>query len=131
MSKILLVEDNAENRELMAEILRDVADCEFAITGKEAIRAYNRALKNRRPYNLILLDLELPEMSGLSILEKIRTGESRAGIRLGEGIPVIVVTGHQRRFLEAYDQGCDDYVLKPINAGILIAKVNQALAKTS
>jgi len=115
----------------MAEILREIAECDFAATGKEAVKAYNRALKNRSPYNLILLDLELPEVSGLQILEKIRSGESRSGIRLGEGVPIIVVTGHQKKFLEAYDKGCDDYILKPINAPLLIAKVSQVLAKTA
>lgn len=129
MPRILIVEDNSENRELLAEILRDMATCDFAETGTEAIRTYNRSVEQNTPFDLILLDLELPEMSGLSILERIRESERQAGIRLAEGVPVVVVTGYQRRFLEAFNKGCDDYLLKPIDAGSLIAKVTQILSR--
>jgi len=127
--KILIVEDNPENMELLAEILRDTSDSYFAATGHEALAAYNAAWQDHNPYRLILLDLEIPEVSGLDILEKIRTSERQAGIPLGEGVPVIVVTAHRRRFLEAFDKGCDDYILKPIDAAVLISKVSQFLKR--
>ena len=120
-TRILIVEDNYENRQLMGEILRDLAICEFAATGKEAIDAYNRSLKEK-PYRLIFLDLELPEVNGLDLLTRIRESELEAGIPLGEGIPIIIVTSYQKRYLEAFKRGCDDYLLKPIDAEELIAK---------
>lgn len=130
MYKFLIVDDNFENRQLLAEILREVAECDFAATGKEAIEAYNLALERGMPYNLILLDIELPEVNGLEILKKIRDSEKVAGIPLGEGIPIIIVTAYEKRFLEAYNQGCDDYVLKPINTDILLGKIANLLEKS-
>ncbi len=127
--KILIVEDNPENRELIAEILREIAACVFAANADEAFAAFDKAREEGWSFATILLDLELPEISGLQILEKIRADEKKAGVLLGDGLPVIVVTGHQDRFLQAFNQGCDDYILKPIDAGLLIAKITALLAR--
>jgi len=129
MYKFLIVDDNFENRQLLAEILREVAACDFAANGKEAIEAYNLALEKGPHYDLILLDIELPEVNGLEILEKIRESEKNADIPLGDGIPIIIVTAYEKRFLEAYDKGCDDYILKPINTNILYDKIINILEK--
>lgn len=123
MHKILVVDDNFENRMLLAEILREIAVCDFAATGKEAIDAYNMSTQRQAPYNLILLDIELPEVNGLDILQKIRESEKAAGVPLGDGIPIIIVTAYEKRFVEAFNKGCDDYVLKPIDTDILLAKI--------
>ena len=130
MYKILIVDDNFENRQLLAEILREVAVCDFAASGKEAINAYNTALERQEAYNLILLDIELPEVNGLEILTKIRESEKSVGIPLGEGIPIIIVTAYEKRFLEAYNKGCDDYILKPIDADELLKKIADLLDKS-
>jgi len=127
MYRILIVDDNFENRQLLAEILREVAECDFAANGLECVNAYNLSLKNEAPYSLILLDIEMPGINGLEILKKIRDSEKAAGIRLGEGIPIIIVTAYEKRFLEAYNFGCDDYILKPIDPDILIKKIEEKM----
>ncbi len=126
MYRILVVDDNFENRQLLAEILREVAECDFAANGIEAVQAYNASLK-AAPYNLILLDIEMPGINGLEILKRIRESEKAAGIRLGEGIPIIIVTAYEKRFLEAFNYGCDDYVLKPIDPEVLVKKIEQKM----
>ncbi|OGX31002.1 MAG: hypothetical protein A2787_02685 [Omnitrophica WOR_2 bacterium RIFCSPHIGHO2_01_FULL_48_9] len=92
----------------------------------EAVNAYNLSIK-KNPYNLILLDIEMPGINGLEILKKIRESEKTAGIRLGEGVPIIIVTAYEKRFLEAFNYGCDDYVLKPIDPDILVKKIEQKM----
>ena len=129
MHRILIVDDNFENRQLLAEILREVAECDFAATAKEAIDAYNLSLQKHDSYSLILLDLELPGMNGMEILEKIRESEKNAGIPLGEGIIIMIVTAYEKRFLEAFNRGCDDYILKPIDPGTLLNKIAEKIAK--
>ncbi len=130
MHKILIVDDNFENRLLLAEILREVAECDFAASGKEAIDAYNLSVQRRSGYSLILLDIELPELNGLEILQMIREGEKNAGIALGDGVPIIIVTAYEKRFVEAFNKGCDDYILKPIDTGILLTKIAGILEKS-
>ncbi|MDP2654269.1 MAG: response regulator [Candidatus Omnitrophota bacterium] len=127
MHRILIVDDNFENRQLLAEILREVAVCDFAASGKEAIEAYNLSLQKGEPYSLILLDIELPEVNGLEILEKIRESERSSGIALGDGIKIIIVTAYEKRFLEAFNRGCDDYILKPIDTSVLLTKIASKL----
>ncbi|MFA5059997.1 MAG: response regulator [Candidatus Omnitrophota bacterium] len=128
MWKILVVEDNVESRELLAEILRDIAQCDKAASGKEAIEKYNAALQ-KDPYHLILLDIEMPEMDGLEALRMIREIEKTKGIALGEGVPIIMVTAHKKPFLNAFYQGCTDYVLKPIDTDKLLAKITEKIEK--
>ncbi len=128
MWKILIVDDNLENRELLAEILRDRANCCMVSGGQEAIEEYNKSLKDE-PYDLILLDIEMPDIDGLEILRKIRQNEQDAGIDLGDGIPIIMVTAHKKPFLDAFYQGCTDYIVKPINPDKLISKIEQKLKK--
>ncbi|MCX5680757.1 MAG: response regulator [Candidatus Omnitrophica bacterium] len=122
MRKILIVEDSYENRELTAEILRDIAQCDVVSNANEAIDAYNASL-TQKPYDLILLDIEMPGMDGLELLRKIRQSEEAAGIPLGEGVVIIMVTIHKKPFLDAFYQGCNDYILKPIDPKKLIQKV--------
>lgn len=129
MNRILIVDDNFENRMLLAEILREIAVCDFAATGKEAIEAYNMSIQRQEQYSLILLDIELPEVNGLEILRRIRESEHIAGIALGDGVPIIIVTAYEKRFVEAFNKGCDDYILKPIDTDILLSKIAVILEK--
>ena len=59
MHRILIVDDNFENRQLLAEILREIAECDFAATGKEAIDAYNLSLQKSDPYEPYKRELEI------------------------------------------------------------------------
>ncbi len=123
MAKILIIEDSAPNRDLLLEMLKDIADCVFAETGLAGVELFNEALKKRDYYDLILLDIGLPELSGMELLQKIRKVEHCACIKRGDGIPIIMVTAYKERFVEAFDKGCHDYVLKPIDPDVLIQKV--------
>ena len=128
MWKVLIVDDVFVNRQLLVEILNDIAKCDVAANGKEAIEALNYA-RESDPYDLILLDIAMPEISGLEFLELLRENEKKAGISLGDGVPVIMVTAHKESFIKAFNDGCDDYILKPIDPDILVKKVKTILGE--
>jgi len=125
MWRVLVVDDEEANRRLLIEILKDRAECKTATNGQEALEVYDRAVKENSRFDIILLDIAMPGMDGMEVLKKIRGAEADAGIKLGEGIPIIMVTAYKTPFLEAFDAGCDDYIIKPINPKTLIAKIEE------
>lgn len=128
MWKVLIVDDDFVNRKLLAEILKDKADCDVAADGQEAIEAYELSLSNTSQYDVVLLDIAMPGTDGLDVLNYIREKEESMGVLLGCGLPIIMVTAYKEPFLDAFNKGCDDYVLKPINADHLIHKIREKIA---
>jgi two-component system, sensor histidine kinase and response regulator len=113
---LLLAEDHAINREVAATILEGFGyTIEFAEDGIEAVAA---ARRNR--YDLILMDVQMPNLDGLEATRQIRALGGAAG-----AVPIIAMTasameGDRRQCLEA---GMDDYVSKPIDAPSMLATV--------
>lgn len=129
MWKVLVADDDFVNRKLLVEILKDHAECDVAADGEEAIEAYELSVKQSDPYDVILLDISMPGKDGMEVLSHVRQQEEKNGVMLGAGVPIIMVTAHREPFLDAFNKGCDDYILKPINAQLLIAKIEEKAAK--
>ena len=118
---ILYVEDNLENRILVRRILMSE---NYAIL--EAVNAFEalKILKDSRP-DLILMDINMPDMDGYTLTAKIR---SMPGF---ERIPILAVTanvmrGDKEKTLEA---GCDGYIQKPLDIDQLIREVERFLPR--
>ena len=111
--RILLVEDNPANQKLATYILRDRGHTvEIAGDGREAIY-----LTEQNRYDVILMDVQMPEMNGLEATAAIRKREDG-----GRRVPIIAMTAHARsgdrdRCLAA---DMDGYLSKPINAQVMI-----------
>jgi two-component system chemotaxis response regulator CheY len=67
--KILVVEDDFTSRILLQRYLSSYGDCHIAINGKEAVGAFKDSLKENQPYDLICMDIIMPEMSGQEALK--------------------------------------------------------------
>ena len=116
---ILYVEDNIDNRILVRRIL--IAEGYNLLEAADAMQALD-ILKNTHP-NLILMDINMPDMDGYSLTAKIK---STPGM---ESIPVIALTanvmrGDRERSLEA---GCDGYIQKPIDIDTLAEQIESFL----
>jgi two-component system KDP operon response regulator KdpE len=113
---ILIVEDEPPIRRLLRATLvgQDYRTLEAA-TGKEALTA----LRHHRP-DLVLLDLGLPDIDGLALIEKIR---------IAGPLPIVVLSsrGDEAAKVAALDAGADDYVTKPFGADELMARIRAAL----
>jgi PAS domain S-box-containing protein len=118
--RILLVEDNPISQNLELKILREVGyNVEAVSSGHEAIQSAMTGV-----YNLILMDVEMTEMDGISATKKIRSLDG-----VISKIPIIAVTAHssmkdRERCLAA---GMDDYIAKPINIHFLKITIDQWL----
>jgi serine/threonine protein kinase/ActR/RegA family two-component response regulator len=117
---LLVVDDNKDNQEVLAHRLRRIGyQVTTADSGREAL-----ALIEQRPFDLVLLDVMMPEMDGLEVLGAIR--ESRSMIDL----PVILVTARVQSgdVTAALQMGANDYVTKPLNFPVALARINNQLA---
>lgn len=119
MPKILLVEDNEMNRDMLSRRLaRKGFEVEMAVDGLAGVE---RALAE--PYDLILMDMSLPEIDGWEATRRIRQAER------GHRVPIIALTAHamagdREKALEA---GCDDYDTKPVEIERLLGKITALL----
>jgi two-component system, cell cycle response regulator DivK len=119
MSKrILVVEDHADNRQIIRDML---APTDYEITaenGEEALAA----IAKQRP-DLILMDIQLPVMDGYEVTRRIKADPAL------ESIPIIAVTSYALSGEEkkARAAGCDEYVPKPFSPRQLLAKIRQHL----
>jgi CheY-like chemotaxis protein len=128
--KILLVEDNRINQQVAIGFLKNFGyQCDVAANGIEAIKALNDASQNQ-PYQLILMDCQMPEMDGYEATKLIRRGDLNIK---NTQIPIIAMTansmkGDKEKCLHA---GMSDYLSKPINPTLLKEKLISWLTKNS
>ncbi len=106
---ILLVEDNEINRQIAYELLTQHGiDVELAQNGLEALEAVSQAM-NKRPFQLVLMDIQMPVMDGFTATEKIH--------ELDENLPVIAMTARtmEDEKEKCYLAGMNDHIAKPID----------------
>ncbi len=123
MKKILIVEDNPMNMELILDLLElygyDVTKAE------DGIKALERLAEKK--FDIILLDMQLPKMDGLEVLDQIKNNPATADI------PVVAVTAHAMKGSEEHfiEMGCVDYVSKPIDIHKFRDLINKYLGADS
>ena len=115
--KILIVDDEYVSREKAVAILSQYGDCSTATSGKDALLAFNLAHDEGQPFDLMTLDISMPDMDGLSVLHLIRRGEQARKISLGRGLKVIMLTASQdsKTIMTSFREGCEAYLVKPFN----------------
>jgi len=92
MLRCLIVEDDELSRELLALQMEPYAQCDLASNGREGVDKFSVALESAEPYQLILLDIIMPEMDGLEAAKAIRALEDRQGITIDKGVQIIVLS---------------------------------------
>lgn len=120
MAKILIVEDEKNMQEIIAEYMRRGGHtCFTADDGMDALLA----LKNN-PMDLMILDIMMPHLDGFSVCKMAREMSS---------IPIIMLTAKSNEDdkLKGYDLGADDYMTKPFSPKVLLAKTNALLRRSS
>ena len=119
MAKVLLVEDNEMNRDMLSRrLIRRGFEVVFAVNGKEGVDL----ARSEKP-DIILMDMSLPVMDGW---EATRCVKADAATR---GVPVIGLTAHAMSGdrEKAIEAGCDDYDTKPVEIDRLVGKIERLL----
>ena len=102
--RVLVVDDEEVNREILGNILGTQYEVSYAGNGRQA---YDMLHERLTRYSLILLDLLMPEMDGFELLEKIKSEEAVSNI------PVIVMTSEKPAEVRSIKMGADDFITKP------------------
>ena len=122
MTRILLVEDNEMNRDMLSRRLaRKGYEVALAVDGRQGVE-----MAQTMDYDLVLMDMSLPEVDGWDATRQLKSDPAT------ESLPIIALTAHamsgdREKALEA---GCDDYDTKPIEMDRLLGKMEALLARS-
>jgi len=127
-ARILLAEDNEINRQIARELLESAGLSVTEVSdGERAVEAVERAFAGGVPFDLVLMDVQMPRMDGLQATRIIRAREQQTGAH----VPIIAMTAHamkgdRERCIEA---GMDDYVTKPVKEAELHEVIKRAVGR--
>ena len=126
--RLLLAEDNAVNQRLAVRLLEKQGhDVTVAVNGRRVVEAWQRSLTENKPYDLILMDIQMPEIDGFEATRAIRDQQWDS-----TRIPIVAMTAHamtgdRERCLDA---GMDDYLSKPLQAEKMWEAIDRLVAGT-
>jgi Response regulator containing CheY-like receiver domain and AraC-type DNA-binding domain len=114
--RTLIVEDDFVCRRLLQSMLKPYGEVDIAVNGVEALEAFKLALEEQKCYNLICIDILMPEMNGQELLKNIREYEEMMGIYGMDNVKIIMTTsiGDFGNIKSAFVEQCDAYMVKPI-----------------
>jgi DNA-binding response OmpR family regulator len=122
VARVLVVDDNKTSRMIVTKALKQL-NCEWAeaATGADALQ-----MLEKDTFDLVLLDIEMPDMTGLDVLRQMRAGTNRLDT------PVLVISGLGEKrdvVVEAIELGAEDFLPKPFDATLFRARVTSSIDK--
>jgi two-component system chemotaxis response regulator CheY len=125
--RTLIVEDEFTGRVLMQEFLKNLGPVDLAADGQMGVNMVRLALENRQPYDLICLDIMMPDLDGQQTLRVIREMEQDWGIYTTQRAKVVMTTSLNDRenVVNAYTGQCDGYLTKPISRQPLLDELRR------
>jgi HD-like signal output (HDOD) protein len=112
--RILVVDDEIVSRKKMLKILGKFGECEVALTGTQAVEVFREALEKQTPFELITLDIMMPEIDGKQVLQHIREYEKQKDVPREQWVKVFMVTS-----------ATDEYITKPFSMETVMKKLGE------
>ncbi|MBS3821410.1 MAG: response regulator [Planctomycetes bacterium] len=128
--KILVVDDEFVSREKLSAILRHYGPCDAAPDGQTALTMIQDAYRSRAPYELVTMDLNMPDMSGHVVVQEMRHwAKENPQIANGFFATVLIITASKeiREVMESFEEGAEAYIVKPVtpeNVAEAVAKID-------
>jgi two-component system, chemotaxis family, chemotaxis protein CheY len=131
LMRALVVEDDTMVAKIFGMVIKPLfQEIDYAVNGDEGFAAYKRSVSDERPYDVIFLDIMMPLVTGLEMLEMVRNDERERSVlteKPEKEVMIFMLTAldDHATMDKAYRLGCNDYLKKPANR----SKVVQALSK--
>ncbi len=116
--KFLVVEDDFGSRRLLQALLKPYGSSDVVVDGEEAVEAFRLAWEENDPYDVVFLDIMMPNVDGQEALRRIRQVESSIGVGEQDQVKVVMTTALEdpKNVVEAYYKGgATSYLVKPID----------------
>ena len=113
----LIVEDDKISSQVLEKMMSKHGRSDAVVDGRQAVELFRKAHESKRPYDLILMDIMMPEVDGLLSLQKMRETEAAMQIPSAERTKVIMTTALSDPLIimkALYESGADSYLVKPI-----------------
>jgi len=129
--RIMIVDDELVCRKKLCKILENEGEVEEYLEGQSALVAFEKALAENRPYKLVTLDMHMPGLLGLEVLNRMRQIEAERNItRKDQAIIVMVTTDEEREnILNAISYKVNDYIAKPFNKEFILSRLKEWLSE--
>ncbi len=126
--RVLVAEDDLTSRKIIKSIFSKIGDCDATADGLEAVAAYKMSWVKNKPYDLICLDIMMPNMDGQEALGQIREIEKDMDVKDTDRVKVIMTTAlddPKNVFKALYQGEAISYIVKPINKQKLLDEVQK------
>jgi len=113
--KILIVDDEMVNRNLLEILIQPYGKTDVAADGKEAYNAIISAHQQNDPFDVVFLDIMMPEMDGHEVLQTVREWEEKNLEHGYSDMKIVMVSalGMKEHILSSFKEGCEFYIVKP------------------
>ncbi len=125
--KMLIVDDDLANCQLIEHIVQPYGDSVIAENGERAVKTFKAAHEAKDPFEIVFLDIMMPGKDGHQVLKEIREWEEE-NLSYGEGetkVVMISALDSKDHILSSFKEGCEYYLVKPVSKG----KVEGVLAE--
>jgi putative nucleotidyltransferase with HDIG domain len=125
--RILIVDDEMVSRTKLELIMEYFGDCKTVNQGDDALAAFHEAHRDEDPFNLIMLDINLPDMDGIKVLSTIRNTEKELNIDQSRKAKILMTSSYRDkdRIVASVQSGCDDYIGKPFDLNLIRTKLGK------
>ena len=125
--KSLIAEDDRTSRMVMEEFLSMYGPSRAVESGSEALEVFYDAYESGDPFDLVCLDIMMPDLNGHNVLVKIREFENEKGVGGLKGAKVVMTTAlsDAKNVVQAFKEQCEGYLIKPVTLTALQEKLEE------
>lgn len=130
--KILIAEDDPGSQLVLQRMLSPFGEVQVTKNGREALEAFITGMNQRKPFQLICLDIMMPGLDGLSVLRRIRGIEKGEDVSPDKRVRIIMTTAlrDKENVMAAIQGQCDGYIVKPLDQQQVLGRMRELGFKT-